>query len=492
MRAVLVWPLLVAVYLAAYWLFGPHLTVNNGLGWDGSLYAVLAESFPDAIGSGIGPHWSGRVLPSGIIYCVSRILGIELSEPAAVVAAFRIYNAILFIGSAWLWSLASAGQGRSIAAFGFIGIFVNFHAMVGVQYSSVQTDTTAMFLSMAMLYGWLYDNRLIIYAATLAGAFTWPVALICGLLLVLFPRGGTMLPAQLPYRPYFAAAAALIFAALLAVALSSRVPLCCGAPEVAHGTLWPSAAIALAYVLYVGYAATQAVSMPRFDRTLLRRLGAAALLLLAVFALTRLQHVQGPDDGMPTYLLGSALTAVAKPGAFLVAHVTYLGPAFLLALIWAPALFRTARGAGLGAAGILCLFFAMSVNSESRQLYFWWPFVVYLLGEALIAAGVELRGRPLMILALASLLLSKFYLPLGGTMPDPEVSPLVDFPWQWFFMNQGPWMSWAGYAMNLALTATAAALIIAAWGVRLGRRGEAGAGEPIATSSSPQSSPQRG
>jgi hypothetical protein len=80
-----------------------------------------------------------------------------------------------------------------------------------------------------------------------------------------------------------------------------------------------------------------------------------------------------------------------------------------------------------------------------------WPFLVYFL-SCLLGNEESLKLSSTAIIAVASLLASKFYLPLGFNETLSKVEDLAQFPWQWFLMNHGPWVGWPGYGINLVLS----------------------------------------
>jgi len=80
-----------------------------------------------------------------------------------------------------------------------------------------------------------------------------------------------------------------------------------------------------------------------------------------------------------------------------------------------------------------------AIDSESRRVIVLLPFAGIFLAKAMSLR----RYQPAFywLLAATSVVCSRFWLPIRIDRPwsDPAYSPGL-FPWQWFFMNLGPWM----------------------------------------------------
>lgn len=149
--------------------------------------------------------------------------------------------------------------------------------------------------------------------------------------------------------------------------------------------------------------------------------------------------------------------SIAKPGVFLISHVSYFGPSFLLILVCLRnGLGRCAEiGAGLHACVLLALFFAL--DSESRHHSFSYPLIVA--AVCLAARALASPKRILAAFAAASLVGTKLYFPLDVAASD--FKPTAAFPAQWFFMNFGPWLSWEGFGITLGVAAAVTLIVLA-------------------------------
>jgi hypothetical protein len=136
-------------------------------------------------------------------------------------------------------------------------------------------------------------------------------------------------------------------------------------------------------------------------------------------------------------------TAIAVPGAFLVAHVVYFGPWLLLAVFLWPRVVR--RGAGHGPAFAVLMFVTalIAVGSESRHLL---PNMIFLALPATQAVD-ELRLRPiwLSLFAAASVVWTRPWIDTGVVAPGHA-----------YGMNIGPRMLLSEFAIyGIAVAAMA-------------------------------------
>jgi hypothetical protein len=142
----------------------------------------------------------------------------------------------------------------------------------------------------------------------------------------------------------------------------------------------------------------------------------------------------------------TAQTAVTKPGVFLVTHVAYYGPFFLLAIfLWRPVC-RLIHQQGVGLTFAVLLAFLLSLNSQSR----YWINVFVMVIPFIVKATDDLNWRPAqygLVVGLC-LLFSKFWLPMNG---GPYTDRQFEFPDQLMFMTHGPWISHSMYAVQGAV-----------------------------------------
>jgi len=144
------------------------------------------------------------------------------------------------------------------------------------------------------------------------------------------------------------------------------------------------------------------------------------------------------------------------PLVFLVGNAVYYGPfVALVVLFWRP-ICRIANERGLGLFAFLGFGLFMSVTSESRHLTHLLPFIVALLAVELDRRGIGWREAA--IVCVAQVACSKVWYPIES---EPMKGFYIEFPWQRYFMSQGPFMSRSMYLLQGAvLTLVGVALCI--------------------------------
>lgn len=236
--------------------WGEVLPVAHGFGWDGQTYAAMTRSFSAAVDDGESVYRLQRLIPSLLISMVMRTLHISRND-AHVLAAFRIYNAVILVFSAYVWSRATRylRLPQWTRWFSFVAMFGSYAFLKQFFYTPVSTDQSAFFLGILLLHAWLRRAKFEIGAIAIAGLFVWPTVAPMAVLLVAFPRSlrGTQ-RLDWPALRWLPIMAALAFSAdaFYACYKLQLLPLYGAAPPV-HAFLPLSIAAASAY-LVMGYA----------------------------------------------------------------------------------------------------------------------------------------------------------------------------------------------------------------------------------------------
>jgi hypothetical protein len=265
------------------------------------------------------------------------------------------------------------------------------------------------------------------------------------------------------------AAIALVIIMLYGIFWEHFQPAAAAAP-VSLTALPLSSAVVVAYVYYAvrSFSAERILTSCRLGR--LDAIGAFVALWAAraatLAAMARIYANNTSIVDVKTFLIGSAVLSVAKPGVFLIAHLVVFGPAFFLLLWYLRPVVDAAARHSAGAALFLSAVLVLSLNPESRTMTFTYPLVMTFLCIAIQEFNISWRF--VIAFLVCSLLLSRCYLSLNalgmeevGPGPLTDYGALLRFPWQWMFMNIGPWMGWVGYVANLAMVGLVAAVLFA-------------------------------
>jgi len=482
-------------------VFGEVLSVNNGFGWDGMIYAAAAKDFPgQVLGGKLDRYHLQRVLPSGVVHYGLRLLGLSPADDLHILRGFHVYNLLLLVVGVYAWNgiAVRLGLGPRGTWLGFAAVYANFAVMKMSFYSPVLTDTTALAAGMLLLFGYLAGRTWLVWLTGLLGAFAWPLVLPMALVMLLLPRpegrgagdergemgdrgretgdggrGPNLGPppassvgrapaASLQSRPLawrwcLAAALPIGAAAMWRVygagqKIDGAGPIWYHAVPVAAGLVVLYLAAAMRGILeYNSLRMLQplALRLPlsafRFPW---RAVLAAAALLAAAVGVQRLVLVPGsmPGYSLKQFLTTTLVASVAKPGVFLVAHAVYFGPIVLLAVSFWPRVVAGIRRNGPALLVLAAAAAVLGITSESRQLLSFLPLVAAF--AVLAREDVRLPWWHDGLFVCVGLLSSKCWLRLSR---GPSSGSLLEFPDQYHFMNQGPWMSDGSFLVQGAI-----------------------------------------
>jgi hypothetical protein len=455
-------------YLIVYYFVGERVPYNGGLGFDGYFYGTLAQDVPGVLAQRIPEYYLDRILPSVIVWLSAKGLGLSLTGADQVVSAFHIYDSVLLITASLAWMRLSRTLKLSaeLATIGWACLFLNWTVLKQYLYFPVQTDTAAFTLGVCAALCAIERRPFLLALVAFIASFVWKTVMPMTLLLVLFPypiaeqnaaKASTRLAAMVPIAGAVIASAISVYVTFI---LHFRFG--AGAAQVDPRTLPLSMAIMALYVYYVARSAPLARIAASFR---IGRLGAVAFFLglwaLRAFILLTMFNLFGTSQevlNLSTFVTALFASPVAKPALFLIAVMVAFGPGLLVLLWHLPRVMNAAAAHSFGAVLLLIVTMAMAMNTESRDIIFLYPLLIAFLCTALQEIGPK---RQFMIVFLAcSFLVSKVYLPLNaigmGVISKSEritdTDVLLQFPWQWFFMNIGIYMGWIGYAANLALS----------------------------------------
>ncbi|MCA1624053.1 MAG: hypothetical protein LC778_09685, partial [Acidobacteria bacterium] len=423
-----------------YW--GEKIPVGGGFGWDGKFYGELAQDFWIR---GMDTYRMQRIVPSAIIHYTLRALQAPLDN-GSIIKAFDIYNLFLLLFGSYLWKLIADEMSLSVRGrwLGFTGLFVNFATLKQAFYYPVLTDVTAFVIGMLMLLFFLKGQSLPLFLATLIGAFTWPVILYGGIVLLLLPNKPLEFPTNNRLR--LSLMAAMLPTALLAAFI---IYFYYFKGATVYGNTYPvvqsvapvSIAATLLFVFLTNKTLFDGVSVASFRESAARIPSANVVLAALVLLIAKAIPFAFGDHSQPIFTAGEfleyiSLNSITRPLVFLVAHVVFFGPVIiLLFLLWKP-FCRTLRQYGLGLLLFIALNVFISISPESRQVIHALPFFVAFLVKA--TEGLVLGSSFYWLIGVVSLVFSKFWFKINVA---PMEGSELEFPLQYYFMHQGAYMS---------------------------------------------------
>lgn len=183
--------LLIILFFILLFNFTSELVaVNNGVGWDGTIYYSVIKDFDSLITNhGIDSYHMTRTLPFVIIHYALEFLGIDVNETTAVLGA-RVYNfSLIILLVIYFFKISKElkwDQKSELIAFSFV--FFNFPVLKFFGYNPVSCDCTALVLSYMAVYYYLRNNKIAQTFIGLLSLVAWPILSAIIFVLVLFPR----------------------------------------------------------------------------------------------------------------------------------------------------------------------------------------------------------------------------------------------------------------------------------------------------------------
>ena len=165
--------------------WGEKIPINGGFGWDGQIYGTVAQQMDV---HALDTYYFHRILPSTIVHYALILLRQPLDNHT-IILAFSLLNLAMLLLSCVLYRFIAKELllGNAGFWFGFAAIFVNYPCAKVFWYYPVQTDTTALALSLALLLFYLKKQPFLVFSVALLGAFTFPTLIYAGTFLLVFP-----------------------------------------------------------------------------------------------------------------------------------------------------------------------------------------------------------------------------------------------------------------------------------------------------------------
>lgn len=469
---------------------GEKTAVRGGFFYDGSVYADITMHFEELVfhkgagndafkpeseqfTHGISDYLLQRTLPLGLVHYSLKLFGAEFSN-FNVVRAFEYWNLIYLMISiiAWHFIIRKLNLKPILQLFSYVLIFGNFAFLKLNFYYPVLTDTPAFMLMMLTLYAWLYQKPVLQLVILLMGAFTWPSFFyLSGVLLFFMPNQNDDLYEEKSWIKWWGTAGAALLAMVFLYWVFYIKHNNDGVMSYFEGEwdaekinrTWLPLSLLLLMVYWCGLYfnllklnVSKVFNIRNYLKSYHIWMG---ILLLVLFVGIKfvIKQLQGPDtvSGMKLYIRNAFLRSCTDPLTFLVSNIQYFGLIFILLIFYARDFIRRVQSHGPGAVIVIAMIIVFSINSESRQITYIIPILVYFFMQ--VIRNWDLSMPKFIGLSAVAIALSKCWLPLNH---GDYVNMPTSFPDQWYFMNMGPWMSHSSY---LIFAGTALAATIFVW-----------------------------
>jgi hypothetical protein len=165
--------------------------------------------------------------------------------------------------------------------------------------------------------------------------------------------------------------------------------------------------------------------------------GLIVLALYVVISVTMAAASYAPARPAHVFFLGGLIyESLANPWTSILAHALYFGPSIILIIMYWKRFVEFLKSQNLGMICIVYFFLFIGMGSDSREYVVGLPFFVYVLYRAL--DNLEFNGRFIAIFLSVSVLFSKVWFHINKF---PLTGDYSTFPFQRYFMTQGPYMS---------------------------------------------------
>jgi hypothetical protein len=455
---------------------GDRIPANEGFGYDGYFYGTFARDVPNELPK---PMWNERLQrigPSVIVWCGFQLCGIDQASNEQIIGGFVALNLVCMAASVILWHRLASLMGLGTAGrwFGFVAVFVNFANAKHAWYYPVLTDCTVTLLGFLLCYAFVRRSLAGLMVVVLAGSFASSALGFWSLPLFLGMRAGAPEPVCPEQRMRVWLLTRLIVeVSVLLTVISYYVwnfrPDAHGLPAVE--SLVPiSTALAAVYLILalLPLLAWQTLVRPLRLAWSLCSWGVPLWLFTNLITKVACEWLRPgsaaeTSQGMLKFVFHDAnsifLRSVIAPLIFLVCHVVYAGPFVLILMLHWRALCKRFGGFGLDMVLFAGLVVILALDSETRHLLVALPFLALFAGREIDEQQVS-RWFWAVYLAL-SIAFSAAWLTIGNAWSSDDMQRPREFPVQWYYMFQGPWVSLTSYAIQA--TAVLLALICFGW-----------------------------
>jgi len=449
-------------FLCSFMIVGT-IPVNNGTGWDGTLYYGIID---DIVKNGwhiTDPYRTIRLtaFPQLILL---RDIGMEKN---GIVLFQFIFNSLLLslANTALYYSIINLNLGKTKAIAASCLLFFTWPVVVMVPFYPILGDHMALALSCFSLWAWTKGSRSLLLLITFYSVWVFPTLFVVPLILLVFPAKEAISVKQYIIKKSFiiSISLAIFVSALLAFVIKEDnylLELPTHALDYPHNKSSSLTSIAwltdVSFIFSVFMVTVYCFTLIRLinNRSFWRNIDiryCIAALAMAVISFSLMRYLIDFNQGfagppLVKYLILQSLSAPGKP---IVAHFLYFGPVF--PIVYYAICKKSDLKTPMAITTILIAFMLpMIFGSESRQ----WLVVLPLI---IVAAMFRSWGpaRALIVglftvIALMPMLILKFSIHEAVRLNDG----LQDSSWQAYFIYQGPWMNTSAYKIVLALLIT--------------------------------------
>lgn len=457
--------------------FLPVIPIASGFGWDGVFYGQVTMDFPNMIGH-MDSYHSGRIFPGVLLHYVLVLLKMPLTVKSALVS-YQVFDIVVLTFSAFMWVKISKHLALPAAVkwFGFVALFINFPVLRFYYYYPSLTDITTFCIGIVMLYAYLKANWVLLFAVSLISFFAWPTEIIIGLILYVYANTGNdfWLKGGHTIRQFLLILLLLSPLLIVILGFANYDSMVYWAVGHGHGgekyreviktekiqyyniAAFVCSLIAVGYLIFIYWYILKRFDFWGFVKASLTPKIVSRTLVALVFLLTLIvckHFLYDPQLRTVTFAMYASVAVELScrfPAQFLISYIVYWGPVILILLLFFPDVVRFLKRAHFPLLLGLLFTFLFNVNAEGRPITNFYPFIVFILIEAVDFSKIRHWRLFMALFVFASLVFSKIWMPMplpATTFPTVIMKGLDRFPMQWYFMNFGPWINGQMYLVH--------------------------------------------
>lgn len=435
-----------AAILSAYMIFDQKNTWNDGLGFDGSMYAAYSRCLPDGLLTIENYHVNRLLLPV-LAKLVSSLLDVEMS-PAYFIIFYSVVNYVALVGTyVFCLRLFPSQDSLSLQVL-LLSAFLCYPFIMGPSFYPTLSDYLAAFLTTGAYY-WSKQHKLILAALfSFLVFFCHPLALpVLILVLPLYSEAIYSVDFRIIRFAKWSGYLLIygLFVAFLATNCFVQEPMFfflvdCRAVLI----FWPVTLfyIACIYSRLFGSIAMRSkdsfVALPKFNLKLF------LILLFVLIACVLFKKMFGHDNlvkgnSLLFYFYYLIYAGSERPLTFVSSNFVYFGPLYILLTVFYLFLNEN-KTVPIRERILFSVFMLISIRPESRGMFFLWPSVLIVFLSRYRDLFLDRRKRLFYAVVVLSVLSSSLLLP--NTLVKHVSEDLVDRVYSFY---QGGFQNFPSY-----------------------------------------------
>ena len=427
---------------------GEKVPYNDGAGWDGVFYREVATGFLDTMeDSGYDAYRLQRILPFAFLNVFYVLLGLDMDAHSLMVGILVLNLLALALGVYWFFGMSDKLRLKTKAeTIGFILLFCSFPVLKGTWYEPWITDLFALALGIGQITYFIKEEKYKLFLISLIGGFVWPTLWLTGLLLIFLPNDTVVQkPHPAPFKFWHLIPGALIGGLFVYLYLNFSIRTDKTFGELFRNILSLIAVLLFAYGVWRGSRLDLAANYNLLQKRLNSNAMVGLFLSLGLFYLAiNLMAVGDPLFTLRQFGMNLLIRPLQWPFNFLVNHFLYFGLLVPLTIIFYKRVFRKVCDLGIGFTTVFFLMLFLALNSESRMVINYVPFLLLPFIKAV--KRYHLIQKDIYIILGINLLLSKFWYSINvpgilEAFETYDTAVYLQFPAQRYFQHFGPWQN---------------------------------------------------